>query len=337
MLCFSAMSSDTCRIILGGDTMLGRGVNETIKRLGPAYPVSALLPLLQQSDAVFVNLECAITDKAITYQGPPKAFYFRADPVAIETLKWMATRLVNLANNHALDADVVGLKDTLSLLDQHQIAHVGAGMDLTEASTPAILEIQGIRVGILGYCDHQPDFAAGPDKPGIRYVDVSDPVAIEQIKQEINHLSSQVDATIISFHWMPNWVPSVPPFYRRLAHELVEAGATIIWGHSPHHFLGVEWINTAVVLYSTGDLIDDYAIEPTYRNDLQLLFRCTLSREGVTAVEAHPLKLDFARTRPATGPERKWITERFAIYCAEVGSKIVSDHWIRVLPSSSEV
>ncbi|WP_448509182.1 CapA family protein [Immundisolibacter sp.] len=75
------------RLILGGDPMAGRGVDQMIAAHGPQRPLAALQPYLAGVDLVGVNLECAITARNTRYAGPPKAFYFRARPAAVEVLR----------------------------------------------------------------------------------------------------------------------------------------------------------------------------------------------------------------------------------------------------------
>lgn len=319
-------------LLLAGDAMLGRGVDRVIHRQGPAYPLEPLAPVTRAADLFFANLECAITPRTDLYSGPPKAFYFRAAPPAVQTLLSAGVDLVSLANNHALDADSAGLLDTLELLDQNGIACVGAGPDLNAAAQPAFLQSAGQRFGVLAYCDHQEDFTAAPHRPGIRYVDLGDPVISEALAAEVAALAPQVDHVIIAFHWMPNWVRTIPPFYRSLAHRLVSAGARVIWGHSPHHFLGVEWLGDSVVLYSSGGLVDDYALHAEFRNDRQILFQVTLDGNGARQVLAYPLKLEFGRTHPANREARRWIAARFTRLCAEVGSQVeAQNEWLQVL------
>ncbi len=304
-----------------------------IERMGPAYPVQELAPITRQADLFFVNLECAITDKERIYRGPPKAFYFRAGSKAIETLRTAGVHLVNLANNHALDADYEGLLDTLYHLEHAGIAHVGAGEHLQAARQPVILKKKGLRIGVLGCCDHQEAFAATEEQPGIYYVNPANDRHIDMLLDDIHALREQVDILVLSYHWLPNWVPHIPKQYRQTAATLLRAGVDVLWGHSPHHFLGVEWLGKRAILYSTGDLIDDYAIHPVYRNDRQLLFACTLSPEGVMRVEALPLQLEYACTLPASGAARHWIIKRFDRYCREVGSHVeVVNDWVRVIP-----
>ena len=128
------------QVLFAGDAMLGRGVNRVIWEMGPAYPLDPILTVTRSADLFLVNLECAITAQERWYSGPPKAFYFRADPPAAETMVHAGVNLVSLANNHALDAGPAGLSDTLAILTAQGIATVGAGKNLAAASQPVFFE-----------------------------------------------------------------------------------------------------------------------------------------------------------------------------------------------------
>ena len=242
--------------------------------------------------------------------------------------------LCTLANNHALDAGPEGLLDTLDILRSHGIASVGAGEDAKAAWTPAMLQVAGQRLGVLACCDHQPDFAAGPHTPGIAHLDVADTAQVDVLLGRVRSLAAAVDHAIVALHWQPNWVPRVTADYQSLAQRLVEAGARLVWGHSPHHFLGVQWLGSSVVLYSTGGLIDDYAVDAEFRDDRQLLFEIGLAPDGVQRVRALPLELDFAVTALAKGAVRQWIVDRFAAQCRTHGSALADDSdWLTVSPA----
>jgi poly-gamma-glutamate synthesis protein (capsule biosynthesis protein) len=313
--------------------MLGRWVNKIIHEEGPSYPLEPLAALTRAADLFFTNLECAISPQDKIWSGRPKAFYFRADPVGVETLSYAGVDLVSLANNHALDANFAGLLDTLTILDEAGIRHVGAGPDLEVASQSVQFQVEGIKIGVLAYCDHQPDFAAGVNRPGIRYVDLADPAALDRMFKEVANLAALVDHVVVAFHWLPNWVSHIPPFYRSLARDLVSSGARLIWGHSAHHFHGVEWIDQSLVIYASGGLVDDYALEPNFRNDRGLLFQVTLSSLSVEQVRTFPIELDFARTYPARSEAREWIVWRLKQMCAEMGSRVEEDgEWLEILP-----
>ncbi len=325
------MTAGPLRLLLAGDAMLGRGVDEAIARHGVDWPLAGLQPALAGADLVAVNLECAITAADTWYRGPAKAFYFRARPAAAELLRRAGVGLCTLANNHALDAGPDGLLDTLRLLDAHGIAHTGAGKDLAAARAPAVLDVAGRRLGVLACCDHQEDFAASATRAGIDCLDLAEPRQVEALLARVRALAAAVDHVVVSLHWQPNWVPAVGANYQALARRLVAAGARLVWGHSPHHFLGVEWLGDAAVLYSTGGLVDDYAVEPYFRNDRQLLFEITLVPGSVSRVRALPLALGFAHTAPAESETRQWIVDRFAALCRAHGSAIGADgDWLSV-------
>src|SRR4051812_7558964 len=118
-----------------GDVMLGRGVARELATR-PAATVWApdLLELAGTCDAVLCNLECCVSERgAPTRAIPNKPFFFRAPPVAVESLRAIGVRAVSLANNHALDYGADALADTLELLRGPAIATAGAGRDLEGA------------------------------------------------------------------------------------------------------------------------------------------------------------------------------------------------------------
>lgn len=315
--------------MLAGDVMLGRGVNEVIQRVGPSYPVELLEPVTRDADLLFVNLECAISARNELFSGAAKVFYFRADPPAIRTLTHLHVDLVSLANNHALDAGHDALLDTIKLLDEHNIAHVGAGANLASAHQPVERICRDQRIGVIAACDHQPDFAATAQQPGIRYVDLRDVASVDALVRDAAELAARVDHAIVSLHWQPNWAPHIDPRYREVAHRLIDAGVRIVWGHSPHHFQGVEWIGRNVILYATGDLLDDYAIEVSFRNDRQLLFEALLDAEGVQQLRVLPLELEYAHPHPALPQAHHWITQRMTEMCQPLGTTVqVIDNWL---------
>jgi poly-gamma-glutamate synthesis protein (capsule biosynthesis protein) len=110
-------------------------------------------------------------------------------------------------------------------------------------------------------------------------------------------------------------------YVRAAAAALVEAGATLVAGHSAHVFHGVE----GRVLYDLGDFLDDYAVDAHLRNDLGLLFIVTLDEAGPKRLEAIALKLDFCRTRLADGDDARWIERRFREACAALGTEVASE------------
>ena len=298
-------------LALAGDTMLGRKVAEAIAAGAPLFG-DDVLEITRAADLFVLNLECCISERGARWPEPRKPFFFRAPPAAVEVLERLGADCVTLANNHALDYGPTALEDTFAHLRAAGIPWVGAGRTLAEARAPVVLEANGVRIGVLGCSDHPADFAAGPATPGIAH-------GLDWLPPAIGALDA--DAVLVTPHWGPNMTARPPRYVRRAAAALLEAGATLVAGHSAHVFHGVQ----PPVLYDLGDFIDDYAVDATLRNDLGLLFLVTLDERGPRRLEAVPLELAYCHTALAAGAEAAWIRRRFRAACAELGTETTEE------------
>ncbi|MDI3340109.1 MAG: CapA family protein [Sphaerobacter sp.] len=314
-------------LALTGDVMLGRLVNDAILTLGAAYPWGNLRPTLRRADLRLSNLECAITrEQESWHDGTYKVFYFRADPVAGDTLRIAGVDVASLANNHAGDFGTAGLLETIRLLDAAGIAHAGAGADLAAARAPARLSAAGWRVAVVAFADHPVEWAAGPDRPGINYTPVSvDPADFAAVAETLAALRRDADLVIFSIHWGPNMRPRPTPTFRAFARLVIEAGADIFWGHSTHLVQGIEVYRDRLILYDTGDFVDDYAVDPELRNDLSALFLVRVAPDGRLGLEAVPVHIMDRQAMLAEEPERAWFVQRLRGLCAEMGTAVTVD------------
>jgi poly-gamma-glutamate synthesis protein (capsule biosynthesis protein) len=305
-------------VALAGDTMLGRGVAEALGHAPPGALVAAeVVELTQAADLVVLNLECCISERGEPWLAPGKPFFFRAPPAAVELLRLLGVDCVTLANNHALDYGPQALLDTLEHLAEAGIMAVGAGPDLAHARGPVALETDELRLAIVGFTDHPADFSAGADHPGVAFADLEGEPP-EWLPALVRDAAGLADAVLVSPHWGPNMTRAPLPYVRRAADSLVQAGATLVAGHSAHVPHGVG----GRVLYDLGDFLDDYRVHPRLRNDLGLLFLVHLDRAGPIRLEAVPLKLDFCRTRLADGADAAWMRRRFRAACAALGTEV---------------
>jgi len=305
-------------IALAGDTMLGRLVAEQLGRVSPSDLFSPeIAAVAAEADAFVLNLECCISDRGEPWPAPGKPFFFRAPPVAVDVLAQLGVDCVTLANNHALDYGFTALSDTFEHLDGAAISHVGAGRDVNEARAARTLDISGFRLAVVGFTDHPRDFAAGPDRPGTAFADLQTGIPT-WVLGTIAAAATTADAVLVTPHWGPNMVAEPVAHVRRAATALLDAGATLVAGHSAHVFHGVE----GPVLWDLGDFIDDYRVDPVLRNDLGLLWLVSLDERGPTRLEAVPLHLELAHTRLAPAEERPWIHARFAAACRAMGTEV---------------
>jgi poly-gamma-glutamate synthesis protein (capsule biosynthesis protein) len=293
-------------IALAGDLMLGRRVAQELSRRSATDLWSPdLRAVFAEADLAVVNLECCISERGEPWDPERKAFHFRAPPQAVEALKVIGVRAVWLANNHALDYGPDALLDTLIVLEEAGITVVGAGPNLQEARTGRVLEGGGTRIGLVGFADHPADFEASNGSPGIAFADLADGAPLWLI-DEVRQLARTCDVVIGGPHWGPNMTTAPPRRHRTAAGDLVGAGLKALAGHSAHVVHGVERVDGVPICYDLGDLLDDYAVDPTLRNDLGIL---ALLRPG-ERLELVPLRLRLAQTTLAHGNDHATIVER---------------------------
>lgn len=306
-----AEKNATLTLGLMGDVMLGRLVAKQQK--GSVW--GNLLPLLQPLDFRVINLETTFTrsDKAAS-----KVFTFKADPDHVHWLQEARIDVANVANNHILDYSEEGLFETLATLDRAHIQHVGAGADLHSAKKAAILEKKGIKIGLIGYTDNEPSWRARLDSPGTNYLHIGD---IAEVKKDILHLRKEVDLLIVSLHWGPNMQERPTKQQVAFAHELVDAGVDIIYGHSSHIFQGVEIYKKRLILYDTGDFVDDYAVDPDLRNDRSFLFVVELDKNGPLKVSLIPILITDFQVTLAKGIERQETINRLKLLSKEFDTR----------------
>jgi poly-gamma-glutamate capsule biosynthesis protein CapA/YwtB (metallophosphatase superfamily) len=275
--------SSTVRLGFTGDVMLGRLVD----RQQRSRPVDAVwgdvLDRLQSLDGLFVNLECCLSTRGHPWQRTHRPFHFRADPDwAIPALERAGVDWVSLANNHVLDYEEVALYDTLDHL-AGDIAHVGAGRTVDDARKPAHVSIEGLDIAFVSFTDNTPEYAAGPDSPGVAHVefDIEDEENRQILEESLaTARETDPDLLVASLHWGPNMVTEPPDAFRAAGRWLIEQGVDIVHGHSAHVFQGIEIHNGRPILYDTGDFIDDYAIDDDLRNDRGFLFEFRVNRDG---------------------------------------------------------
>src|SRR5688572_5958943 len=296
--------------------MLGRSVAEQIERTGRAPFDDDVVAIANEADLFVLNLECCISARGERWPAAGKPFFFRAPPRAAELLATIGVDCVTLANNHALDYGADALLDTLEHLQAAGVASVGAGRHQAAARAPRTTTAGEHRLTIVAAADHPRDFAAAADRPGIAFADLQHDARGGWLADAV--AEPRDEPVLVTCHWGPNMTVRPPPYIKAAAAALVDAGATLVAGHSAHVFHGA----AGHVLYDLGDFVDDFAVDKRLRNDLGLMFIVELNAQGPSTLEAVPLKLDFCHTRLAQDDDAKWIARRFTEACAELGTEV---------------
>jgi poly-gamma-glutamate capsule biosynthesis protein CapA/YwtB (metallophosphatase superfamily) len=223
------------RITFLGDTLIGGEAQQLLDEKGPGWAFDGIRHLLGSSDLVVANHEGPITrrDRPETkLETGRKRYWYRAAPECVHALVEAGIRVVSLGNNHILDFGAAGLADTMSALDAAGIMHCGAGSNRSEARRPAIVDVNGLRLGFLSFMQRYDLYVterlyasrarAGPLR-----------LHVDRARADLARLEGQVDVRVALVHWGRNY-RRLNPRQRRLGAELAAAGADIVIGHHPH-------------------------------------------------------------------------------------------------------
>jgi len=278
-------------LVAVGDVMLDRQVGVWIRERGPEHPFLPVLSLLRQGDLVFGNLENPISsDRSSPLPG--KRINFCAVPEAADGLARAGFKVMTMANNHMMDYGPAAMRETMHLLAQRGIRHVGAGANLGEAREPAICEVRGLRVAFLGYNSPDQEVEATDARPGLA------PARLDLVLEDIREAKRKADVVAVSLHRGLEFSPYPLPDQQHECRRMVEAGADLILGHHPHDPQGVELWRGGLIFHSLGHFVLDWE-PPVSRwekerfrrsRDWGLLVQVWLTRHGVSRARVLPIR-----------------------------------------------
>ena len=341
--------SSVIKILLCGDVMLGRGIDQILPfpnnprihepfvkdarhyiRFAEEisgkinYPVSfdyvwgdALTEFEKENiNLRIINLETSITSNE---EFEPKGINYKLNPKNIEVLKTFKVDIVCLANNHILDYKEKGLLDTLETLEKVNILYCGAGKDINEAKKPAIKDFLDYRVLVFNYAHISSgtpiNWKAENNKPGINLI-IDFKKEFKSIENNIKSFKSDKDFVIFSIHTGPNWGYEINFEEQEFFHKLIDKELVdLIFAHSSHHFKGLEIYKNKLIFYGAGDFINDYEGIGGYewfRPNLVLgyIVEVNLDRHSINNLIIKPFKIRKLSLNYCNEKEINWIFEK---------------------------
>ena len=217
-------------------------------------------------------------------------------------LRAAGVHAVSLANNHVLDFNTPGLRETLRSLDDAGIARAGAGFSLAEARAPAWVTVhvsspaREVRVAMLAAADHPTEWAARDDASGpsdaAAGINLFDPFPSPEALAWARDAAAAARSggahmVVLAVHYGGNWVARPPADVRAFARALADASdVDVLFGTSAHVAQGVEVRNGKLLIYQAGDVIDDYSVDHQWRNDLGAAFTAHFELHDADAAAA---------------------------------------------------
>lgn len=284
----SENQSHTILYRAGGDSILASGVAQHIEWADSSFVEIA--NMMHSADIAHLHFEHMFSTKTEPYS-PHVQRQLRSDPQLWHMWRELGIDVMDLASNHTLDWGATGITETRELLSRAEIDSVGAGQNLAEATTPVIVERNGIRLGFLGYSAKATYFHATLTSPGAA------PFRLAEVIPTIKELKKRVHHVIIAVHWGIEFTEYPLPGDRAAAQAMVEAGASVVIGTHPHVPQGIEVYRNGIICYSLGhflyDPLSDESPSPKMMEQRYsgLLLECWFTEDRIAEALAYPLQI----------------------------------------------
>ncbi len=282
-------SNGAIHLCAAGDIALGGTIELPREWEIEEYCDPGLLALLRRSEITFSNLDCTFDCSGTPPH--PDEYLVSAPTEQLDLVAALGIDVVSQANNHSMDFGGDSLAVTQDGLRSRSVVSVGAGETLAEARSPAIIERDGTKVGLLAYASTHHWVGAHPASRGSPGVS---PFDVELVEAAVEELVKQVDCVVVSLHWGKEYLNYPPPSNIAAARRIVDAGAKLILGHHPHVVQGIEYYRGGVICYSLGNfMFPDYPDQGLFfeaQNHNSILAVFAIDGEAVEVSEIVPCR-----------------------------------------------
>jgi len=250
-------------------------------------PQESLLQLLDRASFTVGNLEAPLTGASFPERG---SLRLRGAPELMSEVVAMGVDAVSLANNHAADPGWDAVRTMAEELELAGLVTLGLGEDAEDAFQPELRNVQGLDIALLAAtCVGRRAQHAQNGRPGVAGVRVrtryeSDAERVEQEPGKPPRTLTSVDPddrrrliravarardmapfVVVAMHWGVTWFEEPVAYQRELGRDLVEAGASVIFGSHSLTLQGVEVHRGAPIFYGLGSFVFNYQTPPRHR------------------------------------------------------------------------
>jgi len=271
----------------------------------PKATMSQVREEFSKYDFGMVNLENILGDKAT---GEP---IIKSGPNLISGEEYLDfvteinPTVVGLANNHTYDYGAGPMFNTINLLKNKGYIAIGAGKDLDEGYKPAILEKEGVKVGIIAVCENEFG-CAKIDAPGTAGYDLT------RVTKGIKALKKEGVKPIIYFHGGNESYPFPSPGKVGLYRHFIDLGAVAVIAMHTHCPQGYEIYEGCPIVYSMGNFFFPIEVPWTKSWSYGYMSVLDIDEKGVK-LERIPYKFDKMGIYLLQGEEKEFFERYLAV------------------------
>jgi poly-gamma-glutamate capsule biosynthesis protein CapA/YwtB (metallophosphatase superfamily) len=224
-------------------------------RAGQRYDFRPMLaelrPLVAGADLALCHLEVPLSRDGRAVASWPS---FNAPPELAAALRWAGYDACSTASNHAMDRGAGGVAATLDVLDRAGLRHDGTARDAAEAAASTIVDVRGLRVGLLSYAYGLNSGRLPSGQPWL--VNLIDPARIVEDARAARRAGARF--VVVLLHWGQENQAAPTPSQRELARRLLAAPEVdLILGHHVHVVQPIKQVGGKWVAYGMGNSLSN--------------------------------------------------------------------------------
>lgn len=229
---------------------------------------------LQRADLLFGNFESSLTNHRYSSKDITRGqvFAFRSPPAYAKLFKNVGFDVFNIANNHALDFGMVGLRDTVNHLKSVGIETVGHKNQIL------VLEVNNLTVAMLGFAPYE------------FYNSIHNLEAAEEL---VKAAKKKADIVVVSMHAGAEGTEALRVknktefFYGenrgnsiKFARQMIDVGADLVLGHGPHVPRAMEIYKDKLIAYSLGNFLGYRTLSTKAQTGYSMILEAKMNQKG---------------------------------------------------------
>lgn len=244
-----------------GDLMCHKPQSTNAKKADGTYDFTPsfayVKPYLSKADITIGNLETTFGGPQLPYAGYPA---FNSPDDYAKAIKDAGFDFLCTANNHSMDTGEDGILRTLEVVKKNGLGYTGTFLSKADHDSMRILDIKGIKLGILNYT-----YGTNGSYPKSDHKHMLNVIDSATITDEIARIKKQGAELVLVFYHFGIENAAEPVQAQKDAVKFAwQAGAQLIIGAHPHVIGPAKWLapygantDSSFVAYSLGNFISN--------------------------------------------------------------------------------
>ncbi|MCX7596647.1 MAG: CapA family protein [Fischerella sp.] len=267
--------TDSITIKAVGDVIPGTNFpNKRLPRDRNQLLPTSVRAYLQTADILFGNFETSLTNHPYTAKDISRGqvFAFRSPPSYARLFADVGFDVFNIANNHALDFGLVGLRDTIKNLAAVGIETLGHKNQIL------LLKVKNTPIAMIGFAPYE------------FYNSIHD---LQTAQALVKRAKTQAEIVIVSMHAGAEGTSALrvknrtETFYGenrgnsvKFARAMIDAGANLVLGHGPHVPRAMEVYKGRLIAYSLGNFLGYRTLSTRDQTAYSMILEVKLNSKG---------------------------------------------------------